>query len=156
MDEFFDFVARHWNSLGKQFAVHGAVWFSYFFLSLLSTGAGIVLGAIVFGRDYKRRIAALEARPQVQPVSVDVNMPQGDAVSEPVPQRASFQREFQIAFWTDPKDGQRKQVWIPVIWLEYENGARKPMEIEGLLDKQGMTKFLGPISFREDDSPPDL
>ncbi len=66
------------------------------------------------------------------------------------PTKLTFQREFHIAYWTDPKDGERKQVWIPVIWLEHEDGSRKAMEIEGLIDKQNMTLLpLEHLSFKE-------
>ena len=70
--------------------------------------------------------------------------------SEPLPVKAEIKYEYSIAYWTDPKDGERKQVWIPRVWLEYENGARKMLEIDGLVENQNMTLFpLGPIDYSE-------
>ena len=43
---------------------------------------------------------------------------------------------------SDPKDGQRRQIWIPVVWLEYDNGAVKPLEVRGILkEDHGVTIF---------------
>ncbi len=138
----------------KAFVKDEIVLFGIRWLILLTlSGIGVMLGLFMFGRNYKKRIAKLEAKVNDQtPVTVNVNQGSETAgkTPEPMPEHATFEREFQIAYWTDPKDGERKQVWIPVIWLQYENGARKHMEIEDLLDKQNMTLFpLGPVSFSE-------
>ena len=64
--------------------------------------------------------------------------------------KAKVNVEFQIGFWTDPDDGQRKQVFIPVVWLEYANGSTEMIDIEGMTKENEITKFpLGPISFKE-------
>ena len=87
-------------------------------------------------RELKRRVKALEDRRE----------------PENQPERVEFRNEYSIAYWTDPKDGERKQLWIPRVWLEYENGATKMLEIDGLVENQNMTLFpLGPVSYREKD-----
>ena len=95
----------------------------------IGSGVVIVLGLTGWWgwryRELKRRVKALEERrkPEEQPIRVE------------------FKNEYSIAYWTDPKDGERKQVWIPRVWLGYENGAVKLLEIDGLVENQNMTLF---------------
>ena len=81
----------------------------------------------------KDRVEALEKSPERQPV------------------KAKFRKEFRIGFWTDPRDGERKQIWLPVLWLEYEDGSFKKLEIEDLIKDEKVNMFPFPISFQEDD-----
>ncbi|MDE0680152.1 MAG: hypothetical protein OXI11_08065 [Gammaproteobacteria bacterium] len=117
-----------------------------------------VLGTLIFGRNYKKRIPALEAsvsslkeRLAASKADVSALNDQLAASRTRIPIKAEIRREFQIGYWTDPKDGQRKQVWIPTVWLEYEDGSSKPLDIEGLYDAQGITRFPFPISFDGED-----
>ena len=65
-----------------------------------------------------------------------------------LPVKAEFKSQFVIGWWKDPLGDKHRQVLIPTIWLEYEDGAIKPMEIKGLEKRLNMTIFpLGPISF---------
>ena len=70
---------------------------------------------------------------------------------ETLPVKAELRYQFEIGWWTDPKDGQRRQIWIPVVWLEYENGAVKPLDIHGIVrEEHGVTILpLGPITYSE-------
>ena len=71
---------------------------------------------------------------------------------ERMPVRAELRNEYSVGFWTDKKDGQRKQVLIPRVWLEYEDGSVKPLEIKQLCDDNNIKLFpLGPISYQEHD-----
>lgn len=112
----------------------------YLFLLPLGGLVAGVIGTLVFGWGWKRKWRESQARL----ARMEGMLTQAQAK---IPLKLEIRREFHIGYWTDPTDNQRKQVWIPVAWIEYEDGSTKPLEIEGLCDKQGVSLLPFPVSF---------
>lgn len=109
--------------LVAEIIVVGAAW------TLFSVGVGLVLSWLFHKEDFAKL---------------------REEIREKQPVKAKLNQEFHIGFWTDPKDNQRKQIWIPKVWLEYEDGSVKPLNIDELCERRGINLApFGAISFRE-------
>ncbi|MCY3877319.1 MAG: hypothetical protein OXF88_23890 [Rhodobacteraceae bacterium] len=69
--------------------------------------------------------------------------------TQKIPIKAKVNREFHIGWMTDPRNNERKQVWIPQVWLEFEDGSVKPLDIEGLVKDNEILMFPWPVRFQE-------
>ncbi len=138
----------------KEVVQHALLHWAWLGVSVLFAGGGVVLGALMFGRRYKQRIAALESQAREHKAQVQGHeiLIQGLKPGEKLPVKARLRHKFEVA-WAPCPDGKTREIWIPVVWFEYEDGSIKPMDIKGMVDgKRGIEIFpLGPISFRAPD-----
>ena len=111
--------------LAQEFVLHWA-WYCGW---LLLSGVGAVLGTLIFGRGYKRRIAALERKLEDQQQSQTFNVA-GDLITVNHKPVARFTQKFEMLDKVIPlANGQIMTFFAPVVSVEYLSGDKETIEL---------------------------